>query len=319
MSSSRSGTFLLLRNSFGMSRHKDALFFVLGISCAHSLNVAVVGGSGFVGSRIVKLLSGKEGVSVTSLSRSGRAPTWAVGEAWVNSVKWESLDVVDEGDAALDKALVGTEALVSCVGVVGTDPDALLEGNGVSNRNVFLAGQRAGVERCIYVSVSSEVAACQENWLPGFFSSYFEGKDMAEVAVNEAVGGDASRTTIVKPTFIYGGDSFELLPPRVAANYGSGVEELLSFKPFRMLADATPGMIKVALRPPVSVDAVAGACVAGALGEVSGVFDGTDAIKAATREAPSTGLTEALVWATEEMKKAALWAKSKVDEISSAS
>ena len=130
----------------------------------------------------------------------------------------------------------------------------------------------------VLVSVASEVAACKET-LPDFFSGYFEGKEAAESAATSA-----GTSCVVKPTFIYGGDEFGLLPPRVAAFYGSGVEELLSLPPFTFAAGKLPeggpaGLLKVALRPPVSVDAVAGACAAAAMGEASGVLDGTAAIK----------------------------------------
>ena len=35
------------------------------------------------------------------------------------------------------------------------------------------------------------------------------------------------------------------MPPRVNAAYGSGVEELLALKPFRAIADISPGLLKV--------------------------------------------------------------------------
>ena len=96
--------------------------------------------------------------------------------------------------------------------------------------------------------------------------------------------------------------------------YGSGVDRLLSFGLIETIADAAPGLIKVALRPPVSVDAVAGACASAALGELAedaatrravGELDGTAAIKAAAGDPPATGLTDAIAWATEGVMKAA--------------
>jgi hypothetical protein len=61
----------------------------------------------------------------------------------------------------------------------------------------------------VYVSVSSEVDACKENWLPEFFKSYFEGKIIAEKAAIDSVG-DAKKVCFVKPTSIYGGSDFGL-------------------------------------------------------------------------------------------------------------
>ena len=82
------------------------------------------------------------------------------------------------------------------------------------------------------------------------------------------------------------------------------IEELLSAAPFRAAANALPGLLKVALRPPVCVDAVAAACAAAALGEVDdSVIDGTVAINAAARRPPAMGLTELLSQLTDPLKQ----------------
>ena len=112
-----------------------------------------------------------------------------------------------------------------------------------------------GVQRYVLVSVASEVAAAK-GWLPGYFEFYFKGKAMAEAAATEAAG--EGNAYVVKPSFIYGGDSFELFPPRVASGYGAAIEEILSNAIITKIADVLPGLLKVALRPPSSVDAVAG-------------------------------------------------------------
>jgi hypothetical protein len=75
--------------------------------------------------------------------------------------------------------------------------------------------------------------------------------------------GHEDKICFVKPSFIYGGNKFGLIPPRVTKEYVSFIEGLLSFGIFTFLADITPGLIKVALRPPSSVEAVAGACSVG--------------------------------------------------------
>ena len=60
-------------------------------------------------------------------------------------------------------------------------------------------------------------------------------------------------------------------------------------------AGAFSGLIKVALRPPVSVDAVAAACAGAALGTVPAkVYDGTAEINGATGRPTATGLTDFL-------------------------
>jgi len=140
---------------------------------------------------------------------------------------------------------------------------------------------------------------------------------LAEKAAIDAVG-DATQVCLVKPTFIYGGASFGLLPPRVSYDYGAGVEELLSLPPFRLLADATPGLIKVALRPPVCVDSVAAACVRAVTddaGAAPPVLDGTRDINAYSGQPESTGLTDALEWSKEQAIRFYDWAKVEVPKV----
>lgn len=194
---------------------------------------------------------------------------------------------------------------MSCVGAIGFDMQGLLLGNGKANQEVAQVAKKAGVGKFVYVSVSSEVADVAAGASPG----YFQGKAMAEEvrsmqgahrssiwhahsqpcddsasqAILDAVG--PSCACFVKPTFIYGGDGFGLFPPRVSTGYGSSVEQLLSAEGLQKFADILPdflGFIKVALRPPVSVDAVAACCTRAALGLIEpGVFDGTPSINAA--------------------------------------
>ena len=283
-----------------------------GISQGWSLSVTVFGGTGFTGSRVCKLLV-DQGHSVSSISKSGVAPKWFSDEEWTKQVEWKSADLLSSNEESLDVVVGSPDAVVSTVGVIGTDPTTLLEGNGSANRAAFASAKRGGkLQRAVYVSVGSEVDACKENWLPEFFKSYFEGKIIAEAAAVDSVGGDASRVCIVKPTFIYGGDSFGLIPPRVNYEYGAGVEELLFLPPFKFLADVTPGLIKVALRPPVCVDSVAAACAKAATdesGAALSTLDGTEAINAYSGQPKSTGLTDALEFTKEKLIEFYDWAK----------
>jgi hypothetical protein len=81
-------------------------------------------------------------------------------------VVWKSADLLSFSDEELD-AVVGTpDSVVSCVGVIGTDPSKLLEGNGHANKAAFASAKRGGkLQRAAYVSVGSEVDACKENWV----------------------------------------------------------------------------------------------------------------------------------------------------------
>ena len=150
------------------------------------MSVTVVGGTGFVGSRVCKLLVEQGNVQVTSLSKTGRIPQWCAADSWTSQVTWKSIDVLSSSESELDVAMGTPTAVISCVGVIGTDPDVLYKGNGQTNINVFSSAKRAGtVNAVVLVSVSSEVTACQENWLPEFFKEYFNGKLAAEQAAKD--------------------------------------------------------------------------------------------------------------------------------------
>ena len=168
---------------------------------SYALSVTVFGGGGFAGSRVCKILADK-GASVTSISKSGTIPKWCQDDEWTNQVTWKSVDLLSADDSSIDQAVGNPDAVVSCVGVIGTDPDALLKGNGDANVAAFNSAKRAGAQRAVYVSVGSEVDACKDGWLPEFFQSYFEGKIVAENAAIDAMGGDEKKVCLVKPTFI---------------------------------------------------------------------------------------------------------------------
>ena len=109
---------------------------------------------------------------------------------------------------------------------------------------------------------------------------YFEGKAAAEAALMSAYP-DASSRLVVKPSFIYGGDAFSVNPPRVTKQYGDQLVKLLGSGLVKSIAEKAPGAIALTLAEPVSVDDVAAAACAGALGRATtSECDGTDAIKA---------------------------------------
>lgn len=71
--------------------------------------------------------------------------------------------------------------VVSCLGVIGTDPELLRLGNGLANTKAFsLAKKLRSVERCAYVSVASELVALKGRWPLESLSGYFEGKVPAD-------------------------------------------------------------------------------------------------------------------------------------------
>lgn len=223
--------------------------------------VLVLGGTGFVGSRVVNKLK-ELGVEVIATSRDGRDGTipFDVTTAGMN---------VEKEIATLSK---GCTAVVSCIGAIGTDNDASINS---ATGLAALGAKSVGVDKFVYISVAPEVKDFAKNI--DFLKPYMMGKSFSRDAV---ASNFPSSSTLIEPTFIYGGDEFKLNPPRVAGFYGEFIETLLSSGPIRAVTNITPeGFVKVALEPPVSVDAVAAAAVAGALGKAPAVLDTYDKIK----------------------------------------
>mmetsp|Transcript_42773 Transcript_42773/g.110923 ORF Transcript_42773/g.110923 Transcript_42773/m.110923 type:complete len:352 (-) Transcript_42773:244-1299(-) len=249
---------------------------VASVAPARGKKVVVLGGNGFVGSRVCKALV-DAGCEVMSVSRSGTPPSWAAGSDWVGSVTWSKGDALSDD---LSGVLKGASAVVSCIGVIGGSYDSMEKGNGATNIAAAEKSKAAGVPSFVYVSVASIVPNSVGGIVKGTdFKGYFDGKKEAEEAILAAYPSSA---VLIKPSFIYGGSDFGISPPRVTAGYGAGIEALLSSGPVRAIAGVSPGPVALTLAPPVSVESVAGAAAAAALGMVpAGAVDGTDAINAA--------------------------------------
>ena len=222
----------------------------LPASAATPGKVLVLGGTGFVGSHVVSTLQGM-GISVVATSRDGRDSTVAL------DFTKESGESVQQTIKALAK---DCSAVISCIGVIGTpDDNAVNSGTGFA----AMGAKEAGVDRFVYISVAPEVKEVAKNI--DFLKGYMAGKSFSQDSIVSKFS--PQQYTLIEPTFIYGGDEFKVNPPRVAGFYGSFVEGVLSSGPLRALTNVAPeGFIKIALEPPVSVEAVAKAAVAGALG-----------------------------------------------------
>ena len=229
-----------------------------------SSKVLVLGGSGFVGSEVCKILKSL-GVDYVATSRDGRGDTQALDFTNPN------VNVSTEVEALAK----GCTAVISCIGAIGTSDDQVVNaGTGLA----AIGAKTAGVSNFVYISVAPEVRDSAKS--VSFLRNYMEGKSFSEDTIKANFGGSS---TIIEPTFIYGGDEFKVNPPRVADGYGKLVEGLLSSGPFRAAASVSPGIIGVALEPPVRVSAVAGAAVSGALGLSGSTLDTYDKINAASK------------------------------------
>jgi hypothetical protein len=84
-------------------------------------------------------------------------------------VEWKANDLTRGARESLEAAVGKPDVLVSCVGSVGFDVQGLLLGNAMANEAAAAAAAKVGTPRYVYCSVASEVAACEEGWLPGYF------------------------------------------------------------------------------------------------------------------------------------------------------
>ncbi len=152
----------------------------------------VFGGTGFLGSAIVRTLLGR-GTSVRVATRRPERMQSADRSEPVTAVR---ADVRDE--ASVEAALVGSQAVVNAVGLYvekGADTFESVHVRGAGN--VARLAARAGVERLAHVSGIGASAASS--------SSYVRARADGERVVNECFR-DA---TIVRPSVLFGpGDSF---------------------------------------------------------------------------------------------------------------
>jgi hypothetical protein len=227
--------------------------------------ILVLGGTGFVGSRVVQKLQDL-GVEVIATSRDGRDGTVAF-----------DVSKIDDVASQMERLSKGCTAVISTIGAIGTPDDA-----SINSATGFAAvgAKAAGVERFVYFSVAPEVKEFAKNI--DFLKPYMQGKTFSQDTVVSNFPGSGS-FTLIEPTFIHGGDEFNVNPPRVAGFYGEFIESLLGSAPIRAVTNICPeGIVKIALEPPVSVESVAGAAVAGALGKAQlQVLDTHDKIKEA--------------------------------------
>lgn len=225
-------------------------FYGQSVDAATTSSVLVLGGTGFVGSRVVQQLK-DVGISVIATSRDGRDGTM-------------ELDILRTENVAdrVKNLSTGCQAVISCWGAIGTANDNVI--NSASGL-AAIGAKASGVNRFVSFGIAPEVVQAASG--VEFIQPYIQGKQFAKESVQSLFGKSG---VIIEPTFVYGGDSFGVNPPRVAGFYGEFIEGILSSSPVRAVEGTLPrgNFIQVALEPPISVDTVASAAVAAALGKV---------------------------------------------------
>lgn len=180
----------------------------------------VTGGSGFVGSNLIRALV-RRGDAVVALARSERAEQ-AVRDAGAETVVRGDLDAAE----AMIAGMQGCDVVFHAAAVVGDwgDRDEFHRINVAGTANVIEAARRAGVPRLVHIGTEAvlvggpPIVRADETWsMPARpVGLYPETKGRAEVLVREA-NGDGLTTVVVRPRFIWGPGDTSLLPQIIEA------------------------------------------------------------------------------------------------------
>ena len=224
-------------------------------------SILVLGGNGFLGSAVSSRLD-VLGISYVAPSH-------------------DELDIT-ASDAELKMADIclknACTSVISTVGSINTPDDEIIN---AANGKAAVGARMGGASKFVFIGNDESVRELSQS-IP-FLKGYAAGKEEAEAKICETFG--PSDYCIVQPTFIYGGDDFGINPPRIASSVGQIADQLLGLYPVQALADALPGVLGVALSPPVSRERVASAAVNAALG-LNGdkvTLSGTDIVSVASK------------------------------------
>jgi nucleoside-diphosphate-sugar epimerase len=157
--------------------------------------VCVLGGSGFLGAEICRLIVAM-GHRATSVSRSGRP---AVDQPWVEGVEWVQAEILDETGAPSQWShhLEGCEAVIHAVGIVAEQESQRQTFARLHRDSVAVAASRAGrmgVAKFVFISAGKLP--------PGVPHAYLQAKLDAESILQQS----ELPVAILRPTYIYSGN-----------------------------------------------------------------------------------------------------------------
>jgi uncharacterized protein YbjT (DUF2867 family) len=209
------------------------------------VNVAVAGGTGFVGGGIAAVLV-RRGHHVVVLTRR----PLAADRQRANALELRRVDIADP--ATLAAGLTGVEALVVAIAFHGYPMENPRRGetfeavDAAGTEALVAAAVEAGVRHVVYISGAGAASDASKHW--------FRAKWRAE----EAVRGSGLRYTILRPTWLFG-------PRDAALNRFLGFARFLPFVPLtgngrQLLApvfiDDLGGIVADALTEPAAFDRV---------------------------------------------------------------
>jgi len=155
--------------------------------------ILVTGGTGFVGSHLIKQMR-QEGLAVRAVVRNPEKAQ-ALRDLGVEVVPGDMAD-----RSSLEKAVQGIERVVHLVGIIQEAPGVTFRGVHVDGtRNLVEAARKAGVRHFLFQSALGTRANAK--------SQYHRTKWEAE----ELVRGSGIPSTVLRPSLIYGpGDQFTI-------------------------------------------------------------------------------------------------------------
>lgn len=160
--------------------------------------VFVTGGTGFIGSHVLRTLAGLGSCNIVVLSRSAHADR--------GNVSYRCGDI---GDArCLEAAIAGADAVVHLAGCK-KNPREFHATNVLGTRNVLSACDKAKVPRLIYLSSVGVIGQTSESYISEATpcrpaNEYEKSKYEAEVLVRQFSVRRPGTTTILRPTNVFG-------------------------------------------------------------------------------------------------------------------
>lgn len=181
----------------------------------------------------------------------------------MQTVKWHAADVFDAN--SWQNVAKGAAATISCVGGFGSQ--AQME-RVCGDANVVACRTSAALSIPRFVFVSAHKFNLGP--LEGLLSGYYRGKEKAEAEVQKLY---SSAGTIIRPSFVHG---MRTLPNGMViplSLIGSPLAVIAGANVFRKFENVP--LLGAAVVPPVSVDSVAAAAAAAALGAKTNDIGGT--------------------------------------------
>ncbi len=192
-------------------------------------NILVTGGTGFLGSYIIRELVEK-GYAVRAIRRNDKVPSWLPPSAF-EGVEWIEGDILDV--ISLEDAMIGIDAVIHAAAKVsfsGKDRAAMYQVNVDGTANVMNMALEAGIGRMVYISsvaaigriASGDLVNEERKWEENKLNTHYAiSKHKAEMEVWRAMG-EGLNAVILNPSTILGFGDWHSGSPALFRNVYEG-------------------------------------------------------------------------------------------------